>query len=200
MSERDREGFENAILKRLEGLDFQKYGEESNYNPALVHALDGLQYSGDNFSVSINGAAMTSDSKYSAETNVGADLSIGAEIWCGTESKIKTVLVQAKRRSKMRIADEKKRLLEQIYKMKKFTSHPKVLVIDEYPGAIPVIQSAAAILAGKSPREFQLHRWLARKFVRTFDGDQSLYLYQAAQSADLNRIWVKAEFEKSKKR
>lgn len=197
MSETDREGLENAILERLKGLDFRKYGEESNYNPALVRSLDGLQYSGENFCVSLNGAAMTSDSKHSAETHVGADLSIGAEIFCGSDSKRKAVLVQAKRRSKMGITKEKDRLLDQIKKMKTFTSHPKVLIIDEYAGAIPVIQSGATILLGKSPREFQLHRWLARKFVRTFDGDQSPKLFEAVQSADLNHIWVKAEFEES---
>lgn len=200
MSEKDREDFESAILERLEGLTFERFGEEANFNPALVRSLDGLVFTGANFSVSIHGTPMTSGTKHAAEPNVGADMSIGAEIWVGSEKKEKAVLVQAKRRSKLRIISERERLKDQIRVMRKFTAHPKVLVIDDIGRGLPVIQSGKSILEGRVAREFEIHRWLARRFIRTFDGDQSPELYKASHSPNLNRIWVKSEFTSRNKR
>jgi hypothetical protein len=199
MSERDREGFENAILQKLEGLTFDHMGEEANFNPALVRSLDGLEFTGSNFHVSIHGTPMTSGTKHAAEPHVGADMSIGAEIWVGSEKKEKAVLIQAKRRSKLAVASERKRLEDQIKDMRVFTPHPKVLLIDDIGHGLPVIQSGRSILDGRIAREFEIHRWLARRFIRTFDGDQSPSLYEASKSPNLNKIWLKSEFSSKRK-
>ncbi len=185
---------EHQLAKRIRELDFRRYGSEPNYNPALVAKLDGFSFAGHNFSVSLAGAA-TTNSEQGSEPPSGADLAISADIHQGKESKRKAVLVQCKRRSLLRKSEERERLLGQIKKMKEISRHPKVLVIEEYPGAIPSIQSGTTILNGSHPREFALSSWLARRFIRTFDGDTRKHVYEAAQSADLNRIWVKAEFE-----
>ncbi|MBL9153760.1 MAG: hypothetical protein JNK37_14800 [Verrucomicrobiales bacterium] len=185
---------EDQLAKRIRELDFRRYGSEPNYNPALVTKLDGFSFSGSNFSVSLSGSTMTND-KHGSEPPSGADLAISADIHQGKESKRKAVLVQCKRRSLLRNSKERERLIGQIEKMERITKHPKVLVIEEYQGAIPSIQSGSTILKGSHPREFALSSWLARRFIRTFDGDTRKHVYEAAQSADLDRIWVKAEFE-----
>lgn len=195
IKESDLIELENQLAKRMRELDFSRYGSEPNYNPALVAKLDGFSFTGENFSVSLSGSTMTSNNQHGSEPASGADLAISADIHQGQESKQKAVLVQCKRRSLLRNTTERDRLLGQIKKMKEISRHPKVLVIDEYRGAIPSIQSGTTLLEGGYPRDFALNAWLARKFIRTFDGDTRKHVYEAAQSADLNKIWVKAEFE-----
>ncbi|MEM6914932.1 MAG: hypothetical protein AAF491_00095 [Verrucomicrobiota bacterium] len=195
ISEKDLYELENQLAKRIRELDFTKLGSEPNYNPALVIKLDGFSFEGENFYVSLAGSTMTSDNQYGSEPGSGADLAISADIRQGRDFKQKAVLVQSKRRQKLQREKERKRLLEQIRKMKEITPHPKVLLIDEYRESIPTVQSGTTLLNGGIPRDFALHKWLARKFIRTFEGDTRKKVYAAAQNADLNKIWVKAEFE-----
>lgn len=195
ISESDLTKLENELAKRMRELDFGRLGSEPNYNPALVTKLNGFTFEGENFRISLSGSTMTSNNEHGSESASGADLAISADIHQGKESKQKAVLVQCKRRSKMGNSKEHDRLLSQIKKMKEISRHPKVLVIDEYRGAIPSIQSGTTLLVGNAPRDFALNKWLARRFIRTFEGDTRKRVYEAAQSADLNKIWVKAEFE-----
>jgi hypothetical protein len=197
MSSKDRDELERQLEKRLRQVVFSELGEESNYNPALVQALKGFKFSGTNFGIFIGGAPMTSDGKGSSESSTGADMSIYADIFQGTDVKRKAVLIQAKRESMLHNKRELDRLKEQIKTMQKITSHPKVLVIKDRSGGFPVIISGQGFLQETHFQEIEFARWLARRFVRTFDGDRDAELCRAARSPDLNRIWVKAEFTPS---
>jgi hypothetical protein len=191
MSESDRCRLEERLERELRKLDFRSLGNEPNYNPALVQVLKGFEYTGANFSLSIGGAPTDS---YTAEKPTGADMAIYADIRSGADLKQKAVLIQAKRISRWRKPAEYSRLLDQIREMKRFTPHPKVLLIDDKKGGLPIIKSAAGILSGDATQDITLSSWLARRFVRTFDGDLNPTIYEAAHSPELDRIWLKAEF------
>ena len=178
------------------GVDFSRYGYEPNYTPALVERLRGFQYEDAHILVTIDGAAMVSNKKQSAESWSGADFSVVTTISSGEEEIIKGTLIQSKLGTieRLRSSDrtELERLKEQIRDMKALTRHPKVLEISTKSGDVPTIVSGEGILNNRDLRHYKLGDWVARRVLPTFDGDKNRDLVRDILDANLSGLRINA--------
>src|SRR4051794_33836715 len=88
-----KEELAETINRHISKLDFSRYGNEPNYNPAFVTKLNDFHFESGDVVVSIESAAMTGIAPGATENWCGADLSVVARISFGKHQISKATLV-----------------------------------------------------------------------------------------------------------
>lgn len=189
-----KDGLSQFLNDALQRVKFRRYGNEPNYTPAFIQALDGLRYVGAHWQVTFEGSAMTSVSQHSAEWWSGADCAVVTTISeIGKPDIRKASLFQAKRGFVETLKpSEHHRLVEQIKDMRALTKHPKVLEIFKGTGAVPTVVSGTGILNGRRLQHQSFGRWVSTRILPTFDGDTRPHFIEGVLDADLSKLRIYA--------
>ena len=184
-----REKIQNVFLD----LQPERFGQESKYTSALLGRLHGIEVQSPYGEYArIEATDIDDRGAGSAESRYGADFAITATVGDSNRKIRKAIFVQVKNQSIDTLSpSQKKDLKEQINKMKRVVSSPKVAGIRRSQGnAMLEVSSGNKVIYGEEYTKSDFPSYFNQRVITTLDGTTDEIIVKALQESDLRKLDV----------
>lgn len=192
-----RNAVKKYIKSKVDAIDPQRFNQEPSYVAALAAKLDGIIYNKRDGYVEIQSTVVNNIGPGAAESWSGVDLAITAKISDRKKEVEKAILIQSKLGNIDSLSlSKRKKLNEQIEKMKKLTRSPKVMEISsgENKRRVKII-SGNKILNNENYYPFDLSEYFTRRVLTTLDGDTGKKFIMGVKESNLSKLKVIADIK-----
>lgn len=184
------DGVKKHVEEAVRSIDAGRFNQEPHYTTSLITRLEGTAYEGEYGLIRFEVTAFDDRAPNSAEWRWGADFAITATVSDGSVVIEKAILVQAKLGKVEQMSPSSlEELKDQIRKMRKIVSAPKVMEILAGDGfRDPRMISGNRILEGGTFRPLRLADYVVARITTTLDGATDLHIVQAVKSSRLDQL------------